>query len=256
MAGDWIKMTIGLRTHPKVVRMASALKADKLRVIGGLFSVWAIFDEHTVDGLLEGYTPETIDDELHWRGFAKAMQTIGWLVATDDGLTMPDFDEHNGTSAKRRATDAKRKKEGRESDKGYGGSWTPSGQVSASDADKKQTRVREEKRREDTLLTESGAAKSPRPTKKAPPDFAPSPEMRAWARDHAPGVNVDAEAEKLRDHTFATARVDWDGTFRNWLRKAAETAPRNGAKPQQSTAERNAEAMRLLGIDPETQHHA
>jgi uncharacterized protein YdaU (DUF1376 family) len=100
-----------------------------------------------------------------------------------------------------------------------------------------------------------GSRSSPRPTRKAPPDFAPSPEMRTWAKANAPGVNVDAEAEKLRDHTFATARSDWDGTFRNWLRKAAEHAPRNGGKPQQPTSERDAEAMRLLGIDPRSQHH-
>ncbi|MQI04921.1 hypothetical protein EI057_02935 [Escherichia coli] len=32
MAGDWIKMRADLHTHPKVVRMASALKADRLRI--------------------------------------------------------------------------------------------------------------------------------------------------------------------------------------------------------------------------------
>ena len=31
MASDWIKMRSDLFTHPKVVRMASALKADKKR---------------------------------------------------------------------------------------------------------------------------------------------------------------------------------------------------------------------------------
>ncbi len=44
MAGDWIKMRAGLQTHPKVVRLTSALKADKLRVIGGLHAVWCLFD--------------------------------------------------------------------------------------------------------------------------------------------------------------------------------------------------------------------
>jgi hypothetical protein len=36
MAGDWIQMRVALQTHPKVVRIASALKADRLRVVGGL----------------------------------------------------------------------------------------------------------------------------------------------------------------------------------------------------------------------------
>ena len=40
-----------------------------------------------------------------------------------------------------------------------------------------------------------------------------------------PAVNADAETEKFRDHTFGTARSDWDGTWRNWIRKAAEAHP-------------------------------
>ena len=36
MAGDWIKMRADLFTHPKVVRISSALKADTLRTVGGI----------------------------------------------------------------------------------------------------------------------------------------------------------------------------------------------------------------------------
>ncbi len=65
-----------------------------------------------------------------------------------------------------------------------------------------------------------------RPTKKCPATFEVTPELRAWADQHAPGVDVDRETETLRDHTFATARVDWVGTWRNWMRKAT---PKRGA---------------------------
>ena len=47
MAGDWIKMRGDLGTHPKVVRIMSALKADRLRVVGGLHAVWSLFDAHS-----------------------------------------------------------------------------------------------------------------------------------------------------------------------------------------------------------------
>lgn len=134
MAGDWIKMRMDLLTHPKVVRMASALKADNLRTIGGLMSVWCLFDVHSEDGRLDGYTLETIDAHLRWEGFAAAMKSVGWLDDSDsEGLLLPRFDSHNGQSAKRRAQDADRKREDRK--------------ASASDADKKRTR--EEKRREE-----------------------------------------------------------------------------------------------------------
>ena len=139
MAGDWIKMRSDLFTHPKVVRMASALKADGrpdvIRVVGGLMSVWCLFDAHSVDGLLEGYSADLIDDHLRWDGFAAAMVSVGWLQSGVDGssMSLPEFDTHNGQSAKRRAQDADRKREDRK--------------TSASEADKKRTR--EEKRREE-----------------------------------------------------------------------------------------------------------
>lgn len=167
MSTDWIKMRVDLRTHPKVVRMASALKADKLRVIGGLFAVWSIFDAHSIDGVLEGYTFEAINDDLGWKGFGQAMSRIGWLVEDADGISAPRFDEHNGKSAKRRASETARKA----AERSEGGDertkseriadWkqTQSGQMSACDADTKRASVeksREEREKENPA--EPGAA--------------------------------------------------------------------------------------------------
>jgi uncharacterized phage protein (TIGR02220 family) len=144
MAADWIKMRADLGTHPKVVRIMSALKADKLRVIGGLHAVWCLFDAHSEDGCLEGYTTEVMDSLIGWNGFCAAMVKVGWLVDEDgETLVMPEFEAHNGRSAKRRAQDSVRKRESREADE------DPKNvrETSASDADKKRTR--EEKRREE-----------------------------------------------------------------------------------------------------------
>ncbi|WP_345756090.1 DNA replication domain protein [Klebsiella variicola] len=136
MAGDWIKMRADLHTHPKVVRMASALKADRLRIVGGLHSAWCLFDVHSVDGFLDGYSPETLDDLIGFPGFARAMMAVGWLEEDGESLVMPRFEAHNGQSAKRRAQDADRKRVKRNVVK-----------MSASDAD--EMRTREEKRREE-----------------------------------------------------------------------------------------------------------
>lgn len=133
MAADWIKMRVDLPTHPKVVRIASACKADRLRVIGGLLSVWGLFDAHSIDGQLEGYTPDVLDETIGFPGFSAAMIGVGWLEFDGFSLWMPQFEEHNGQSAKKRAQDADRKRNDRNS--------------SASQADKKRTR--EEKNREE-----------------------------------------------------------------------------------------------------------
>lgn len=116
MAADWIKMRTDLQTHPKIVRILSATRADKFRVVGGLHAVWAIFDAHSVDGVLKGYTPDLLDHVIGWEGFARAMESVGWL--TYDGLetlALPEFEAHNGQSAKRRAEDQKRKRDARKS---------------------------------------------------------------------------------------------------------------------------------------------
>jgi hypothetical protein len=141
MAGDWIKMRNDLFTHPKVVRIASALKADTLRTVGGLMSAWCLFDAHSIDGQLEGYSQLALDDHLRWPGFSAAMIAVKWLEETENGLLLPEFDTHNGQSAKRRAQDGDRKRAVRK--------------MSASDADK--VRTREEKRREELIPSLSPA---------------------------------------------------------------------------------------------------
>lgn len=140
MAGDWIKMRIDLQTHPKVFRMVSALQADRLRIIGGLHVAWSIFDTHSSDGVLVGYTVDAMDAVVGWPGFTQAMIDVEWASVNDGGsLVMPRFDEHNGASAKRRANDSERKRNDRKNNSVRN--------VSASDADK--SRTREEKRREE-----------------------------------------------------------------------------------------------------------
>lgn len=141
MAGDWIKMRLDLQTHPKVVRILSATKSDKFRAIGGLHAVWSVFDTHSTDGKLAGYTPETLDHIIGWQGFADAMIAVGWLGYDGaETLMLPEFDEHNGKSGKRRAEDQKRKRNDRKSPQ-------PVRNSSANTQDAERTR--EEKRRED-----------------------------------------------------------------------------------------------------------
>lgn len=149
MAGDWIKMRLDLQSHPKVVRILSATKSDKFRVVGGLHAVWSIFDTHSEDGILSGYTPEAMDQVIGWLGFSDALISVGWLNEIPEGLVMPEFQEHNGKSGKRRAEDQKRKRVSRKS------ATCPQSvrNSSADEPDKKLTR--EEKRREEVKTSSS-----------------------------------------------------------------------------------------------------
>ena len=244
MAGEWIKVRNDLHTHPKVVRMSSALDADRLHVIGGLHAVWCLFDVHSTDGTLSGYSAKVVDGLIGFVGFAAAMNAVNWLQIDADGLTLPEFDEHNGQSAKRRATETKRKRLERDQPTAK----TTERKVSALDADKK--RSREEKRREEVNTTPSNdgvAAK--RPSRKCPADFLVTDEMRVWAKTECALVDVDRATAKFRDHTFKTAMTDWAGAWRNWLRKDAEfSAPK---RVDAETPYQKSMRLRVAEISPE-----
>lgn len=216
MAGDWIKMRIDLATSPKVVRMSSALKADRMRIVGGLHAVWCLFDTHSETGRLDGYTVETVDDLIGFPGFARAMADIGWLLESAGAVELPRFDVHNGASAKRRAMEADRKRSARKS---------------APDADKKRTR--EEKRREENKEladTKSAPAPSPKSKRKTavPDEFPISADMIVWANERAPAAELTLETEKFLNYWKAKGetRADWLASWRSWMLNAQTYAGR------------------------------
>lgn len=227
MAGEWIKVRNDLHTHPKVVRMSSALNADRLRIVGGLHAVWCLFDVHSNDGSLSGYSAQVVDSLIGFDGFSAAMSAVKWLNIDENGLSLPEFDEHNGQSAKRRATETKRKRLERDQELELG-KENVQRKVSASDADKK--RSREEKRREE-VNTDKPPSVVSRATRKAPIGFEVTEDMREWAALQCPTVVAELATAKFRDHTFKTAISDWAGAWRNWLRKDAEFAGKQGAEP-------------------------
>jgi hypothetical protein len=110
MASDWIKMRIDLDTDPGVVRISSATSADRYQTVGRLHKVWAWADCHSIDGKNIPVGADFVDSIVDCNGFAAAMASVGWLEIAVDSVSFPHFDRHNGESAKRRATDQKRKK--------------------------------------------------------------------------------------------------------------------------------------------------
>ena len=150
MAGDWIKMRGNLWDDPRVSKLCDLTDQSEAAIVGALYWLWAAADQHTEDGLMLGLTLRQIDRKTGVQGLGAALCQIGWLEDNPDGVRIVNFEEHNGTSAKRRCTDAQRKANVRN--------------VSASDADKQQTEsgqktpnlgAREEKRREEKKNTPS-----------------------------------------------------------------------------------------------------
>lgn len=108
MSGDWMKIELELPDKPEVFRIAGILCLDPDSVVGKLVRVWAWFDKHTEGGNAASVTYALVDRISGVTGFAEAMSICGWLVQDGCNLVIPNFEYHNGKTAKNRALTAKR----------------------------------------------------------------------------------------------------------------------------------------------------
>jgi hypothetical protein len=107
-AKPWIKMRTDLWNDPRTSALCDALDTDEARVIGGLYRLWSIADSHSTDGRLPWWAESMVDRKCGIVGFGQALQSVGWIVVDDDNVTIPDFEIHNGQSAKSRAQNSLR----------------------------------------------------------------------------------------------------------------------------------------------------
>lgn len=108
MAGDWLKFEKATPDKPEVFAIATRLGIDIDAVVGKLFRVWSWFDTHTENGHASSVTPAFLDRIAGVTGMGESMQFVGWLRVTETGISLPNFDRHNGETAKKRALEAKR----------------------------------------------------------------------------------------------------------------------------------------------------
>jgi hypothetical protein len=231
MLGDWIRMGVDLWTKAEVQQVVLALGADKLRmgqghaadkcaVIGALYRLWSLADQHTTNGLLAGYTAAAIDAEVGLPGFARAVAEAGWLKLTEEGVELTRFDRFNSRSAKRRAADAARKANvRREADKPR----TKSGQPEDQERDReREVRTSTEVRTPSAQMNPSGKRTScaatdaarPRPKKRSYPEA-----FEEWWKLYP---RKTGKLAAMRAWEQARARLRQDGREVAFLDLAAE----------------------------------
>jgi hypothetical protein len=118
----WIRVqkelpdTMRFRRVVKALRESNALRGVTdcddafvaTLVLGALARLWVYADSHIADDNTLAITLEEIDDLVGIKGFANALPA-DWLQVIDaDNVQLPDFLEHNGTSAKNRRDAARR----------------------------------------------------------------------------------------------------------------------------------------------------
>ena len=110
MAGDWIKVEHATPRKPEVLRLARILGVTPDDAFGKVVRFWMWLDENSVDGRVDAVVDADVDAAASHVGFACALQTVGWLDLEQNGggTLVPNFQRHNGESAKKRGQKAKR----------------------------------------------------------------------------------------------------------------------------------------------------
>lgn len=169
---SWIKFETGTPDKPEVWEIAQHLSIDPDAVVGKLLRVWSWFDAHTISdsgnelGNAKGNAPTVtpanapcvtkragkalLDRLVGVTGFCDAMILAGWMLEDCDTITLPNFDRHNGITAKTRALTAKRVSSHKK--KGNAPSVTPANAPVTLSA-----LPREEKEKEDISISPSMA---------------------------------------------------------------------------------------------------
>ena len=101
-------MRSNLWDDPRIAKICDMTNKPEREVIGGLYWIWSMADDQSTDGRLEGLSLGAIDRKTGLKGLGAALVKIGWILESEDGVEIARFDEHNGASAKRRSTEAKR----------------------------------------------------------------------------------------------------------------------------------------------------
>lgn len=181
MAGEWIKMRVGLTTNPHVLRIAEhllecgeyvewaglswgiggypplseaeaaderyvALRVTRYVAVTALLKFWGYANEHAKGDSIDGIRPQDVLEITGVPGFAAALEFAGWVKfdRIHGGATLPNFDEHNTGARERTSAGAERQKRYRERKKTTVG----------SDVTRDVTVTeREEKRREEKRYT-------------------------------------------------------------------------------------------------------
>lgn len=103
MASQWIKVEHVTPDKPEVWKIASATGLSPDAVIGKLLRLWIWADQQSLECHVDGVTFVTLDFLVRHDGFALAMCRAGWLHDNGDGsVTFPNFERHNGETAKSR----------------------------------------------------------------------------------------------------------------------------------------------------------
>lgn len=231
---SWIKIETTLPQKPEVVKISAILQKKSAEVVGGLVLLWCLTDGLTEDGFLQYYTREEIDRVTGLKGFGRALERVGWIEYSEEGIRLVNYEKHNGRSAKKRAENARRAKASYDKK-----TELKRAEREVSHAESTETSRKKEIQRREEKRVLSGREYSTREAREEPSlsrgDFVPPgvKEVLDWAVMESLPVE---EAEKFwlwnQARGWEGCR-DWEAAARLWMRRARpEGASDEGPVPE------------------------
>jgi hypothetical protein len=179
MAGDWIKVEAATPNKPEILKVSRMLGITKDDAFGKVMRFWLWLDSVCVDGHVDGVVSTDVDAVVGTDGFANALKCVGWINFNDEDeiIETPNFDRHNGETAKKRALKNRRQKK-----------WREKVDDPVDTAASTTASTREEKRREDSKKEEAPSLAddkkaTPKKSHPIPTDWVPSEKTIQWAID-------------------------------------------------------------------------
>jgi len=245
MAGEWIPIDCNLGTKPEVLEVAAATHEPIEVVVGRMVRLWSWAWHVTADGTIR--VPRSMlatvagGDEEFWSSVERA----GWLVCTEDSITIPGWSERFGNAAKRRLSEQRRQSVRR--------SYAKRTHDSVTDC------VLEERRGEEKREEIQPAAPVPT-TETAKPSRSRAKSLLSWVADAGwtgitdadrqgwatayPGAVLDLELAKasewLKANPKRAGKRNWRAFLVRWLQRCQDKGGTNrepGNRPAGPTPE-------------------
>jgi hypothetical protein len=212
----WFKIDDGFWSHPKTLQLSDGAQA-----------LWMRAGSWSMDHLTDGFVPDFALPVLRAKPrYVNELRAVSLWFSTKDGNQFHDWDKYQPTKEQvesDRDAAAERKRKSREKSRR---DMPVTGDVSSPDAAHTPTRP-------DPTHSSSKEEETPRKRgSRVPKDFTITPEMRAWAREEVPLIDLDAKLNEWVDYWTGVAgakgvKSDWPATWRNGMRKQQEFATRD-----------------------------
>lgn len=217
---------IEMDEHPKIIGLSDA-------AFRAVFEATFYARRMLSDGFLDARVVlkrwgQDVADELS----SNDPERPSW-IPVEGGWRIHDFEKHHPVraeiEAKREDVRAKRSEAGK---RGNSKRWDSKTIANGSQTDRKpvandrsETETETVKEREKKLAAKHGS--------RIHSDFTINDDMRSWAKEHTPNVDVDKKLPEFIDYWAGVAgvkgvKLDWVGTWRNGMRKQQEFAERDG----------------------------